>query len=138
MKRDIQLIERVQRRSTKLVPELKHLCYEDRLKALGLTTLEQRRKRGDLIEVFRILKGFEKVDHNQFFELNAEGILRGHTLKIKKNRSNTNLRQNFFTSRVVNEWNSLPSSVVEADTINCFKNRLDKYLNSKNGSQVDI
>ena len=83
LQRDINIIEKVQEKATKLVPGLSHLSYEDRLTSLGLTTLENRRKRGDLIEVFRMLKGYENVDPKQFFELNNNN-LRGHSFKIKK------------------------------------------------------
>ena len=60
-KKDINKVERVQRRAIKLIPELKHLCYERRLLECGLTTLETRRLRGDLIEVFKISKGYEDI-----------------------------------------------------------------------------
>lgn len=60
-RRDIIKLEKVQRRATKIVPELRNLPYEERLKTLGLTTLEERRHRGDLIEVFKITHGFENV-----------------------------------------------------------------------------
>ena len=66
-KKDIEKIERIQRRATKLIPELKHLSYERRLLECRLTTLETRRLRVDLIEVFKILNGYEDIDSKHFF-----------------------------------------------------------------------
>ena len=60
-------LERIQRRATKIIPELKDLSYEERLKECGLTTLETRRLRGDQIEVSKILNGYEYIDRNIFF-----------------------------------------------------------------------
>ena len=80
-----------------------------------------------MIQVFKILKGFDKIEYKLFFELARGGKTRGHKLKLVKNRSNGNLRKYFFSQRIVNCWNSLPQEVVEADSINCFKNRLDKF-----------
>ena len=60
--KDIDLIEGVQRRATKLISDLKDKSYENRLRILNLTTLETRRLRGDLIEVFKIFKGFDNLD----------------------------------------------------------------------------
>ena len=68
---DIQCLEKVQRAATKIVPGLKNLEYSDRLKRLGLTTLETRRKKGDLIETYKILSGKENTTGNKFFELSA-------------------------------------------------------------------
>ena len=65
-KKDIDKLERVQRRATKLIQGLKHLCYERRLLECRLTTLETRRLRGDLLEVFKILNGYEDIDSNFF------------------------------------------------------------------------
>jgi ribonucleases P/MRP protein subunit RPP40 len=127
LKKDIEAIERVQRRATKLIEGYHNMSYEDRLKKTGLISLEKRRVRGDLIQVFKILTGFDKIDYKLFFELVRGGKTRGHKLKLVKNRSNGNLRKNFFSQRIVNCWNSLPQEVVEADSINCFKNRLDKF-----------
>ena len=89
--------------------------------------MEKRRVRGDLIEVFKMLKGFEKIDYRTFFMISTEGKTRGHTLKLVKKRSNVDLRKYFFSQRVINNWNRLPQEVVDAQTINCFKNRLDKF-----------
>ena len=83
--------------------------------------------RGDLIEVFKLLKGFDKVDYNKFFQINPRKRTRGHSLKLNKSRSRTDIRKNFFSQRVVNSWNKLPQNVVDADSVNTFKNRLDDF-----------
>ena len=60
------MLERVQRRATKMIPKLRNISYEIRLRECGLTTLETRRLRGDQIEVFKILNGCENIDRNIF------------------------------------------------------------------------
>ena len=128
LRKDIQCLEGVQRAITKLVPALRKLDYGQRLQKLGLTTLETRRRRGYLIETFKIMTGKEKLSSEQFFHLSTIGYqTRGHSLKIAKQRTRLDLRKHFFSQRVVNEWNSLPQHVIEASTVNMFKNRLDKY-----------
>jgi hypothetical protein len=52
-------MEKVQRRATRVIPELSGLSYDERLKECGLTSLEERRVRGDLIETFKLVKGLE-------------------------------------------------------------------------------
>ena len=131
-KKDIMLLEGVQKRVSKLVPKLKNLPYEDRLKSLGLTTLEDRRTRGDLIETFKILKGISNVDHRQFFVIDNSRRLRGHSLKLSKPRVNSQLRLQFYSQRVITLWNRLPQLVIDAESVNTFKNRLDDY-HKKNG-----
>ena len=69
LRKDIDMLEKIQRRATKLIPGLRDLRYEERLKEYGLTTLETRRLRGDQIEVFKILNGYENIDSNIFFKL---------------------------------------------------------------------
>jgi len=127
LRKDINVLEKVQRRATKLINGLKHVPYEDRLKRIGLTTLEKRRVRGDLIETYKILTGKENVDSGKFFILN-HGChnLRGHRFKLYKSRSRLNTRKFFYSQRVVEVWNSLPDNVVEAETTNCFKKRLNQ------------
>ena len=80
-----------------MVYGLKDTPYADRLKFLGLLSLENRRVRGDLIEVFKILTDRENVDKNQFFTLSEFSHLRGHSLKLSKPRSTRQARQNFFS-----------------------------------------
>jgi len=85
IKKDINVSERVQKRATKLISGLSEMGYEERLKILGLTTLETWRLRGDLIEVFKILKAYENIDQEVFFDM-SQSSLRGHSLKLKKKR----------------------------------------------------
>ena len=128
--KDISLIESVQHRATRLISSLKGLSYNDRLSKLKLTTLETRRLRGDLIEVFKIIKGFEKIDSSRLFSF-AESNLRGHSLMLFKNRFNTSVGKFSFGNRIVDEWNMLPEDVVSSNSVLNFKIKLDEYL--KNG-----
>ena len=123
----IHCLESVQRAATRLISGFKELSYEQR-RSTGLTTLEARRQRGDLIECYKILTGKENIDSHQFFHLsdNSHG-LRGHSLKLSVNRSRLDLRKNFFSQRVISSWNSLPQHVVDATSVNTFKNRLDAH-----------
>ena len=130
LQKDINALEKVQRRATKLVPQLKNQTYEERLQALGLYSLQRRRQRGDLIEVFILLKGFEDVDSQKFFKLKGEtSNTRGHALKIYKPtlHKNLNCRKNFFSQRIINDWNNLPAEVVNVKTISQFKKELDSH-----------
>jgi ribonuclease P/MRP protein subunit RPP40 len=128
LQKDIQLLEKVQRKSTKLVRGFTKLSYQQRLERLGLTTLEKRRERGDLIEAYKLLTGKENIDSNQFFQLATKDCgLRGHTLKLFQQRSRLNVRKFFFSQRVVGPWNRLPQHVVDAPTVNTFKNRYDRF-----------
>ena len=92
-KKDIDLLEKVQRRATRLMTSDKSLSYTDRLglQKFGLTTLERRRLRGDLIEVFKMFKGFDNITLNDFFKLSST-TLRGHTLKIYKPQVHLDVR----------------------------------------------
>ena len=130
LQKDIDLLERVQRRATKLVPKLKYKTYEERLSCLGLTSLETRRLRGDLIEVFKILKGFDDVDFQNFFALSNTST-RGHSLKLFKYGCRLDCRKYAFSNRIVNTWNELEEDIIACDSINSFKNRLDKYLKGR-------
>ena len=128
LKEDIECWEKVQRSATKMVHGLRHLSYEQRLRHLELTTLKERRIRGDLIETFKIMTGKERVDRRQFFQLSTcEYQLRGHTMKLSKQRTRLDVRKFSFSQRVVREWNKLSQDVVEAASVNQFKNRLDKF-----------
>ena len=123
---DLKILEKGQRRATKLVKKIRNETYEERLRMLGLPSIEERIRRGDMIETYKLLTGKVNVEFNQFFELENQERTRGHHLKLKKKRATHASRLKFFSNRVVNPWNSLPKQVIEATTTNAFKNRLDK------------
>ena len=98
--------------------------YEGRLVHLRLTALEERRMRRDLIEAYKIITGKEAVDREHFFQLSScEYNLRGHSMKLSKQRPSIDVRKFFFRQRVVNEWNLLPQEVVDATSVNQFRQR---------------
>ena len=127
-KKDIDTLERIQRRATKMIPELGDLSYEERLKECGLTTLETRRLRGDQIEVFKILNGYENIDRNMFFSLKKDSRTRGHEVKLVKDQCRLDIRKHSFSQRTINEWNKLSTDCVTASSVNMFKNKVDTYL----------
>ena len=92
-KKDIDMLERVQRRATKMIPKLRNISYEMRLKECGLTTLETRRLRRDQIEVFKILNGYENIDRNIFFTVKEERRTRGHGITLAKKQCRLNIRK---------------------------------------------
>ena len=127
LQKDIARLERVQARATKLVPSIRHKGYERRLDDLGLFTLEQRRLRGCLIETFKILRGFSGADPEDYFTL-SENRTRNHGWKVVPPRFYTSAFRDFPTVRVCNVWNSLPSTVVGAPSVESFKRRVDRIL----------
>ena len=123
--KDIDLLEKVQRCATKLLPSLFDLPYEIRLERLGLYSLYCRRQRGDLIETYKRLNGYYDINPTSSFTSSNTDTTRGHHRKLFKFRSRLLVRHNFFTNRVVNLWNSLPADVISAPTVALFKKNLD-------------
>lgn len=126
-RKDIEKLEKVQKRATRLVPQCRGLTYADRLRFLGLDTLEERRHRGDMIMTFRIVRGFIDIDRNLLFDTARNTSTRGHRFKLQTRRTNCNIRNHFFSVRVVEPWNRLPSEVVESPNVNVFKSRYDRF-----------
>ena len=90
--------------------------------------MEYRQIRGDLIQVYKIAHNFyDPITTKSLFEFSNNHRLRGHNFKILKQRANKSKYSHFFTNRVVNRWNKLPSMIVNATSINNFKNQLDKH-----------
>ena len=127
---DIEILEKVQRRAVNLISGLKGVSYEEKLKELGILSLEKRRKRFDLIQTYKILSGIDQVDSSIWFRTvgaNAQRLTRttAYCKNLIPNKSKTEMRHNFFSNRVVNTWNRLPTEVKEARTLNSFKKLLD-------------
>ena len=119
-------IERVQAKATALVLGMKGLNSEERRKKLGLMTLEVRRERGDMIEVFKILKGLTKIDPTEFWEVREA---RNGARLVKELATNGKRRRhNFFSYRVIQRWNLLPMELKTAPSLASFKNRLDERI----------
>ncbi|KGL81229.1 hypothetical protein N309_07923, partial [Tinamus guttatus] len=125
-KRDVELLERVQRRATRMIRDLEHLLYEERLRELGLLSLEKRRLRGD--HVYKYLKGGSEEDGAGLFSVVATDRTRGNGHKPKHQKFHMNLRKKILTVRVTEPWNRLPREVVESPSLEIFKTRLDAVL----------
>ena len=123
---EAKALEAVQSKATALVYGLRAKNSEDRRQTLGLMTLQQRRERGDLMEVYKILNGLTKIDPSAFWEVRPER--NGIRLVKELATSGRRQRQNFFSYRVVQKWNLLPAEIKTAPSLNCFKNRLDERI----------
>ena len=132
---DQQQVERVQRRATKLVPELRCQPYTVRLRELGLPSLYYRRRRGDMLTVYQLLHSGIDMDPAFLFKPSEVRFTRGHPWKLAKPRAESRVRRQAFSTRVINDWNGLPLGVVEASSINQFKARLDAHWAS---TQYDV
>ena len=137
-KGNIEALEKIQRRASKIPLKMKNLAYEDRLKVWGITTLEERRTRGDLIQMYKTVNELEVIN----WYSGPQFVLHRNTRATNKNdmclrRENfssrarndfshfVSVRHNFFLNRVSEHWNKLTNSQIHATNLNSFKARID-------------
>jgi len=118
-----------------LVPGLGGLSYEERLVQCKITTLERRRERGDMIDVFKIIHGYTKLDAANFFKFADQRHELSTRSAVNKclvpEKCRLEIRKHFFANRVVQAWNDLPIEIREAETVNGFKNLYDDWMSNE-------
>ena len=111
-----------------MITALRNKPYEERLKVLKLFPLEKRRMRGDMIQVFKIVKRIDNFVPEKYFKFDKSGVTRNNGFKILKKQVASHESKFFFFNRVVNIWNELPYSVVQEESVDGFKRSFDDYF----------
>ncbi|GAB0186012.1 hypothetical protein GRJ2_001066500 [Grus japonensis] len=124
-KKDMDRLERVQRMDTRMIKGLGSLPYEERLRELGLFSLEEG-LREDLITMFQYLKGGYKEEGDSLFTRSHMEKTRGNGCKLLLGRFRLDTRGKFFPLRTISHWNNLPREVVDSPALDTFKIRLDR------------
>ena len=124
-------LESVQRTFTKRMPGCQHLPYRERLTTLKLQSLEHRRLIADLVMCYNIVRNINCLSITDFFNINTNNSLRGHSFKLAVPITKTNIRKFFFACRIVPIWNSLPNDLVTIQTSYLFKRHVKSIDLSK-------
>ena len=129
--KDIGKLERVQRRATRMVEGLASMTSGERLRELGMCSLQQRRARGNMIAEFNYVKGNHVEEGANLCAAALETRTRSNGFKLRERRFHLNSRKHFLTVRAVCRWNKLPPKVVESPSLEVFRRRLDEHLSGE-------
>ena len=141
---DANVMEKVQRRLVRMLSDVRGNTYEEKLRNAGLTTLKDRRKRGDAIETFKTLKGINNVIKTDWFtiesedarptrantEVTEEGVRRRENV-LRTENARLEIRRNWYNVRAAIEWNNIPDEVRMKTTTNSFKTAYDKWARTE-------
>jgi len=131
---DKECLEKVQRRAVNMVSGLRAGSYEEKLKELGITTLEERRNHLDMLQTYKIMNGKDNVSRKTWFDMASDGQRAtrqaADPLNIRPKAARLEIRRNFFSQRVVEKWNSVPAKVKSAESVMSFKNGYKNHVNS--------
>ena len=126
-----EVLEEVQKRAIRMVSGLRAVEYEDRLLELGMTTLQEMRHQADMTMVFKVLNGMEDVNMADWFTMASEAQRLTRTAADPKNvrvkHGRLEIRKNFFTVRVTNEWNKVPGQIKGLRPVDAFKDAYAKH-----------
>ena len=149
MEGDREVLEKVQRRLVRMISDKKGDTYEERLKNIGLTTLVERRKRGDAIKAFKTIRVLNNVNRDNYFKFRDSVNMRATrstvsvTEDVQQQREDVlfmenvrlDTRKQFFTVRVISKWNEIPDNVKKQKSVNAFKNSYDEWKRSETSRQ---
>lgn len=132
---DINILESIQIKAVNMISGLRGNSYNEKLRELEMQSLETRRRRFDLIQVYKIMNNLVNVNSSQWFQKVSDTNIRNtrqtaDLLALVIPRTKTSNRQSFFSIRAAEYWNSLPSDIRNAANLSQFKNKLDDYLPS--------
>jgi hypothetical protein len=125
--RDINTVERVQRRFTKAIRGLGDLSYSERLKSLCTISLQQQRKFTDMVTIYKCLHGMMNCSPASLGLQLVDSVTRGSGMRLRQLRAPTSACAAHFACRAPSEWNKLPVGVVSCKTVSSFKNCLNAH-----------
>ena len=151
LQKDEDVLEKIQKRLVRMLSDVRAETYEERLRLAGLTTLRERRLRGDMIETFKTMRGFNHVEREDWFNIQVDEehrptrtntlIVDGEMVRKRevmvREQAALEVRRNFFTVRVEKTWNLLPEEIKAQKTVNGFKNHYDKWRKKQSVEQWD-